>query len=328
MNRFVFIICLFCFWVSIDAQNLIYNGSFEEYYSCPVSNDLNNDQLELAKGWWKPTNGTSDYFNACNNGVVSVPTNFWGFQPAHEGLAYVGFGAIDFSDSGQILGMEFVQTKLKEQLKPCSEYTLTMYVSLANKSEYGFGDIAAFFSNDSIHEFIDTGISLSPTVINDSEPIIDTLNWTPITLTFIADGTEKFLTLGYKGHDYSGDTTYVGNDDISGNENYGYYYLDNIELKETGSIPFESCNLGEVILPNIITPNNDGINDFIDLKSLFSFNTKVKIFNRWGNVIADLDSNNFVWNGDNLSEGVYFYLIEFTIGNKEYKQNGFIQLLR
>lgn len=328
MNRFVFIICIFCFWTPADAQNLIYNGSFEEYYSCPQGNDLNDGQLEKAKGWWKPTYGTSDYYNACNNGIVNVPNNFWGYQPAQDGQAYVGFGAIDFSNSGEIFGMEFVQTKLREQFKPCVEYNLTMYISLADKSTHGFGDIAIFYSSDSLSEFIDTGISLSPSVVNDSNPITDTIGWTEISLNYVANGTEKFVTIGYHGHNVTNDTIIVDTTDPFGGENVGYYYLDNVSIIELYSVPLEECNIGEISLPNVITPNNDGVNDVLDIQSYSHLKPIVKIVNRWGNTVALLDQNNLVWTGTNENEGVYFYLMEYTVGNNQYTQNGFIQLLR
>lgn len=326
MNRFVFIICFFCFWVSTDAQNLIYNGSFEEYYSCPVSNDLGNGQLELAKGWWKPTQGTSDYFNACNNGIVSVPTNFVGYQYAQDGQGYVGIGAMEWFDDGTPNTLEYIQTRLLEKLKPCSKYYFSMYVSLADKSEYAIGDLSAFFTSDSITIQTYLSIGLEPQFVNNGSPIIDTMNWTKIEGYFVADGTEEYLTIGYKSEYFANDTLFLQN--LYDGVGVGYYLVDNVFLMEFEQVPIEDCNLTGTTLPNIITPNNDGINDFINLDNLSSFYPKVKIVNRWGNVVGELDANNTIWTGDNLSDGVYFYFLEYSIGNKEYKQNGFIQLLR
>lgn len=314
------------FWGSLKSQNLVYNGSFEEYYSCPMGNDLGNGQLELAKGWWKPTLGTSDYFNACNTNIVSVPTNFVGYQYAQNGNGYVGFGAIEWLDNGIPNNMEYIQTRLIEKLNPCSKYYFSMYVSLANKSEYALGDLSAFFSNDSLSIQTYLSIGLVPQIVNGSNPILDTLNWTKVEGYFVADGTEERLTIGYKSGGVTNDTLFL--QDLYDDVGVSYYLVDNVSLIELEQIPIEECNLSEITLPNVITPNNDGINDFIDLEELSSFYPKVKIVNRWGIVIAELDTNNSIWNGNEVSDGVYFYFLEYTIGNKEYKQNGFIQLLR
>jgi hypothetical protein len=52
------------FWA--PAQNLVYNGSFEEYDDCPD----NGGQVNKAKYWFSANNGigaSSEYFNACDN---------------------------------------------------------------------------------------------------------------------------------------------------------------------------------------------------------------------------------------------------------------------
>lgn len=326
MNRFAFILCFFCFWVSVNAQNLIYNGSFEEYYSCPVSNDLGNDQLELAKGWWKPTQGTSDYFNACNTTYVSVPSNFWGYQPAQDGQGYIGLVPFDTNIQSDYLVLEYVQTKLNSKLKPCTKYNFTMFVSLANLSKYAVGDLSIMFSEHQLNESTDSVISISPQLINDSNPITDTLEWVEINFDYVASGFETFLTIGYKGSSFIGDTVLI--QDINPGYIYSYYYIDNVSLFQVGNVPLEECNIGEISLPNVITPNNDGINDFLDIHNYSHLEPIVKIVNRWGNTVAILDSGNLVWTGTNESEGVYFYLMEYFIENKQYTQNGFIQLLR
>lgn len=65
---------------------------------------------------------------------------------------------------------------------------------------------------------------------------------------------------------------------------------------------------------NIITPNNDGVNDFIQ----FEENSGVEsltVFNRWGEEVFYSDIIPIHWNGidqssRNLSDGVYFYIIK------------------
>ncbi len=78
----------------------------------------------------------------------------------------------------------------------------------------------------------------------------------------------------------------------------------------------ESCP--EYELPNVFTPNGDGVNDeFIPFDSyLYVDSVDLKIFNRWGNIIFETNDPNINWKGDNkdsgelVSDGVYFFTID------------------
>ncbi len=100
----------------------------------------------------------------------------------------------------------------------------------------------------------------------------------------------------------------------------------NIFVREKGKTNcIASKTLHIPFIPNVITPNGDGINDFWDLSSLnfYSGMIKVKLFNKQGGLVkeftlhnGDNPSNNAVNAYQNLSSGTYWYLIEipnFTI---------------
>lgn len=90
-------------------------------------------------------------------------------------------------------------------------------------------------------------------------------------------------------------------------------------------------------IPNVFTPNNDGLNDYFFprsklTKGLSSF--KMDIYNRWGQLIFEATSlEGEGWdgklNGVSQPEGVYVYNIEATFidGQKE-KRTGNVTLLR
>ncbi|MCO5260505.1 MAG: gliding motility-associated C-terminal domain-containing protein [Crocinitomicaceae bacterium] len=93
-----------------------------------------------------------------------------------------------------------------------------------------------------------------------------------------------------------------------------------------------SCN---ITVPNVFTPNNDGVNDGFSLLTIDGIESlNCVIVNRWGNVIKRFDQPNFVWdgkdaNGHAQAEGVYFYRINgFTSGGEEIQQQGFVSLER
>ena len=66
----------------------------------------------------------------------------------------------------------------------------------------------------------------------------------------------------------------------------------------------------DFIIPNIITPNGDGNNDTFKIKGLENYpGTKVTIFNRWGNEVYRSDNYTNDWDGSQLNEGTYYYLI-------------------
>jgi gliding motility-associated-like protein len=309
----------------IAQQNLVYNGSFEEYSLCPTSNELNNGQFERVKGWWRPTFSTPDYYNQCNIGMVGIPNNFWGNQYAFHGNGYVGFGAISCSNNGENQGNEYFRTQLISSLKPCYEYKLTMYVSLAEVSSHGVGDIGAWFSVQD--DFVSTMLTISqtPQIVNTSSPIVDTSGWTKIEGTFIAKGFENFLTIGYFRDNMTLDTSFVQSF-IWSNTKEALYYVDSVTLLELGPVSADLCSF-EMNFPNIITPNGDGINDVLDITNYLGILDEIIIANRWGETVEILNKDHTQWRGDNLTEGIYYYRFTTNWGDRTI-QNGFIQLIR
>jgi len=80
-------------------------------------------------------------------------------------------------------------------------------------------------------------------------------------------------------------------------------------------IDIDSCSLYK--LPNIFTPNGDGINDvFEPFPYHFVEKVKMTIYNRWGVVIFETTDPDIQWNGKfnnrekDCSEGVYFYVCD------------------
>jgi gliding motility-associated-like protein len=74
-------------------------------------------------------------------------------------------------------------------------------------------------------------------------------------------------------------------------------------------------------VPNIITPNNDGKNDFLKIENIEQYpNNSVQIFNRWGQEIYSQDGYNnsdkkFVAN--DVPDGSYFILVNLGDSTKD-----------
>jgi gliding motility-associated-like protein len=76
----------------------------------------------------------------------------------------------------------------------------------------------------------------------------------------------------------------------------------------------------ELELPNIVTPNDDGVNDLLQVKYLeFYPNNQIKVYNRWGNIVFEKKNYANDWSPKNVSDGVYFYVVSIE-GGKEYSE--------
>jgi gliding motility-associated-like protein len=79
------------------------------------------------------------------------------------------------------------------------------------------------------------------------------------------------------------------------------------------------CN---VIIPNVITPNGDGVNDYFRIANIEHHpNTTVTLFDRWGRKVYENANYNNDWKADHLSDGTYFYVVEVP---DDKKYSGFI----
>jgi gliding motility-associated-like protein len=87
-------------------------------------------------------------------------------------------------------------------------------------------------------------------------------------------------------------------------------------------------------IPNVFTPNNDGVNDMIWLQGTDLEMITMTVFNRWGHSVWTSEGRQFGWSGKNSSggdceAGTYYYVIEmkYKDGNVA-EQTGFFTLIR
>ncbi len=225
---------------SQTGDNLVYNPSFEEYRHCPKRIEALGVMRDV-DAWWQPTEGSSDYFNACGGRECTVPRNKMGIQEARTGNAYCGIY------SSQERYREYLQTQLREPLVEGRRYRLSFWVSLADKSPYAIATLGALFTQerpiDSTRgilmnrEITDLGESQSqsiaiyyePQVVNPVDSVLkDPQVWTEVSSEFIAAGGEKYLTIG---NFYSFNKSNVvrnrgNNTPLEG----AYYYIDDVSL--------------------------------------------------------------------------------------------------
>ena len=71
-------------------------------------------------------------------------------------------------------------------------------------------------------------------------------------------------------------------------------------------------------MPNIFTPNGDGINDFLapaDLGGIAS--GTLTVYNRWGKQVFETSNLETGWSGKDCPEGVYFWSLELTTSTSQ-----------
>ena len=84
----------------------------------------------------------------------------------------------------------------------------------------------------------------------------------------------------------------------------------------------------EVFPPNVITPNGDGLNDVFEVGGLNLYrNSQIEIFDRWGNRVYESNDYTNDWDGDDLPEGTYYFVLKVDDPNQTVHK-GVITLLR
>jgi len=307
----------------LQAQtNLVYNGDFELYDTCPTGGSTPTDhQLERCLGWTIPTYATPDYLNACagSGGGAGVPLNSCGYQTPRSGSGYCGLGL--WQSGGWWI--EYIQGHLTESLLAGRLYRCEFYISNSYCFSYTVDNIGVYFSQLPISR--PDPFPINNVVPQISSPsgnyFIDSLNWIKVSAEFIASGSEQYLTIG-RFVDTS-NTNYLQLDTV-GPDVAAYLYIDDISLSLIDS---------EISFPNVFSPNNDGINDeFIaHAVNLEMFNCK--IFDRWGRLIVEIADVSEGWDGTfdgrNCTEGVYYYSCTGRgFDGINYTKSGIVQLVR
>ena len=95
---------------------------------------------------------------------------------------------------------------------------------------------------------------------------------------------------------------------------------------------FVIATLTEECIPNVFSPNNDGVNDTWSLEDTFIYeDSEIRIYGRFGSLVFQSVGYHERWDGTNengkdLPAGVYFYSIE--IGHGFERINGTVTILR
>ncbi|MCB0762656.1 MAG: gliding motility-associated C-terminal domain-containing protein, partial [Flavobacteriales bacterium] len=105
---------------------------------------------------------------------------------------------------------------------------------------------------------------------------------------------------------------------------YPVYVVDQCGQDHTFYLNFIQC---DTWIPNVFSPDvSPGSNDTFQIHGLQGFpQSRLEIYNRWGNLIYEDDNYRNNWDGDGAAEGTYFYIFYRSDG-KEY--SGHFTLIR
>lgn len=330
INIYFFIVFGLFFSIHTKAQSeieYVTNGSFEDIDTCYGQYaNLGQDLFTLGgcTGWSNPIYSSSD-LHCPVSWFPHIPPNFpgVGYQYPRTGNNMAGIhlgGSVILPNY-----REYIQNKLQYTLKPNVTYTIEFYISDAGPYNCYFSQIGVKFFNQQYTDYNAYHLTnFTADAENDLNNFIDdTLGWKQITLQYKANGTENFIIIGcYRDtvslvYSPNCDTSYINFwNQIGYIASSHYYFIDDVSIKES---------LPEVFIPNVFSPNNDGINDFFEIRANI-VQWHCVIYNRWGQTVATLNENNYTWNGANYSAGTYYYV--FTDSENVYHKTGFITLFK
>ncbi len=318
-----FVLCGLVSSYSFGQVNLVPNYSFEIYDTCPNT----TDQIKHAAGWTKYNYSSPDYYNACDNDTVSVPDNLISYQPDHRNCtAYAGIGTWCYVPNTR----EFIGIQLNTPLTIGQKYFISFYAvmgweKLDNGSYYGIP------SNN-------IGIRLSTVAYSDTNEcpidnfahinypfvLTDSVNWTRISGSIVADSAFEYLVVGNFFDDANTDT--IGNN-CPNCLNFGSYYLIDDVCVSTDSL---LCNGGIDAIPCIASTENTNPNefvkifpnpaeDFLNISFDNKQNVQVHIQDIFGQIVY---SNNIIKESELLIDlrlvpiGIYFLRLNFDGSNR------------
>jgi len=263
------------------TNNYVENYSFETYTGCPAGFYGN---VTSVTGWGRPSTGTSDYYNVCyvqaadpiSYAEADANGNWIGNQTPATGNGYMG------SYAKYTGNREYITTKLNRTLRAGVTYTVSMKVSLADKSKYASFQMGLYLSGDITD--IDNGSALSaftPQVTNNMAiPLFNKAAWQTITGSFVATGNERYLIVGSFLTD-AGTSLFNLND--GGTYSNPYYYIDDVCVIAPGG------NCAGVLPVELISFKGKLINNEVKLQ----WSTATEKNNNYFTIERSLDGYNF-----------------------------------
>lgn len=246
--------------------------------------------------------------------VVDDPGSF--YQWYKEGIALVGETAAELS---QMYGEGLYQLRITNQI--------TQHCRIADDFEFKI----PFYEHEDF-ETICEGESL---LYNGD--VIEDVGTYSYTLTSV-DGCDSIVLLNVTKPPSKVDTVYaqilsgtsytVGDSQF---EDEGEYEINLLTVEGCDSTVVLFLENINVFIPNIFSPNRDGINDYFEVYTSDdnAFTTEMSIFDRWGSLIYVGDRWDGKYDNKLVTPGAYVYFVRIiNMDGEEVNSSGSITVLR
>jgi hypothetical protein len=289
-----------------NAQEMVRNGSFEEYSGCPSG--AYAGAMDSALYWRNPAldiAASPDYFNACVIGYLDVPLNFTGYEQAYEGNAYAG--VVTCLQQPATNYREYIENELVTTLTANKCYRFEMHVSSADYARYVVPELHVYFSDTLIDDLgTSQPLPYTPQLVLYSFPIPN--GWTTYYGYYTATGTENYLIIG--NFRSALQTNYVLQNP-NAQWPYAYSYIDNVSLRGCGPLELEESGTSPALS---LFPNPAGdivtIGGMQDLSGVQS----VVVTTASGTVVPVSCSEMGTMDVSELAAGLYFISVTHAKG--------------
>ncbi|MBX2982474.1 MAG: T9SS type A sorting domain-containing protein [Flavobacteriales bacterium] len=196
---------LFVATTRCEAQNLVPNGSFEEADSCVFGLGFLDSEHGAGPHDWFSAYGTPDYLQTClpYGAVNGLPLNVFTYQEPYEGTSCLGL--FSYYQNGSDEQREWAMVELMEPLVQGQTYYASFYANTAFGGNAAYqtiwlasNNIGMVFSVEARPwEFLDSDPDqLNFAHVHRLEILSDTIGWTLVSGSFVADSAYQYLMVG------------------------------------------------------------------------------------------------------------------------------------
>lgn len=207
------------------AQNMVINGNFESFSTCPTG----TSQVGNCNNWFQWGPGTSDFFSSCApfSSGASVPGNFVGNRTSASGACYMGCYVYEKSSRDY---REYIRGYFNA-LQPGVLYEVSMSVARSGRTTFATDNLGMLFFVNGAANVNTYLIPTPPQVFFKSYGVItDTVNWTRLKGLFRADSAYTGIVIGGF-YDTASIKKQVMTSNYSGSGGNAYYYFDSVVVK-------------------------------------------------------------------------------------------------
>ena len=339
-NKLNILILICATQICVAQQNLVLNPSFEDTIRCPIP----LTDICATRYWFQPNiyqgnvcnSSSTDYIHSCN-GYVAFSMRGYQMPRTGEGHAMIAVFTNGNFQSTNKNSREYLQGTLSQPLKQNKKYCLEFYLSCCDIVNLAIDRIGVYFTQDSLKVNQGSTFQVINVIPQFETPeflyFTDTANWVKVEGEFMAQGGERFFTIG--NFRDSNNTNFISVQNNGWQYEVAGYFIDDVSVYYCDE-PEDTAEIMPLKIPNAFSPNGDGINDFFVIQGIEEYpNNELFIYNRWGELVYYKTNYDNTWNGESntktpfgkkLTEGTYFYV--FRTGKEGESYSGFVELRR